>query len=172
MRTGIAIGSNVGDRLQRLREAQRELLVISEKNAPFLASRIYETEPVDCESDAQPFLNAVVEIEFAGEPASLLAELRAIENRFGRPSRRPRNAPRTIDLDILYFGNLSLTTDSLIIPHPRIAQRRFVLAPLNDIRVDLILPDQKISISELLAKLPENPSAKPLNEPLCVVGIR
>jgi 2-amino-4-hydroxy-6-hydroxymethyldihydropteridine diphosphokinase len=159
MRTGIALGSNIGDRLHNLRLARRELLSIPAVSQDVLCSKVYETEPVDCEPGSAPYLNAVVEINYEGHPVSLLDELQGIEKKMGRPSKRPRNAPRTIDLDILYAGNLTLANEEIVIPHPRLHSRRFVLAPLHDIRPDLILPGYHDSISTLLARLPEKPAA-------------
>ena len=118
-----------------------------------LQSRVYETEPVGTGPDAGPFLNAVIEVEFGADPFALLAALRSIESSLGRPTRYPRNAPRTLDLDILYASDLVLNDATLILPHPRLHQRRFVLAPLNDIRPALLLPGQTRSVAELLASL-------------------
>jgi len=157
MKTGIALGSNVGDRLENLRQARKELLSIHSVTGEPLCSKVYETEPVNCDPDSAPYLNAVVEIEYGGHPISLLDELQGLEKKLGRPSKRPRNAPRTIDLDILYAGNLTLSNEEIMIPHPRLHSRRFVLAPLNDIRPDLVLPGYHDSISVLLAKLPGKP---------------
>jgi 2-amino-4-hydroxy-6-hydroxymethyldihydropteridine diphosphokinase len=90
----------------------------------------------------------VVEIEFNGDPVTLLHGLQAIERKMGRPARRPRNAPRTVDLDILYAGETAFKNDEITIPHPRMRLRRFVLNPLRDIRPDLVPP-------ELLGKAPD-----------------
>lgn len=156
MRAGIALGSNLGDRLAHLRTAcalLRESAVIGE---PARYSRIYETEPVGTASDAGAFLNAVAEVEFEGHPLTLLDELQGIEARLGRPSKRPRNASRTIDLDVLYVGNLALSNAEIVIPHPRLHIRRFVLQPLCDLRPELVLPGQHRSVAELLAALADD----------------
>ena len=158
MRTGIALGSNLGDRLANLAAGRDAVLRIGGVSAPVLHSRVYETEPVGTGPDAGPFLNAVMEVGFTGDPLALLAGLRAIESALGRPTRHPRNAPRTLDLDILYAGDLVTKDDTLILPHPRLHLRRFVLAPLNDIRPDLLLPGQTHTIAGLLARL-DDPSA-------------
>lgn len=162
MKAGIALGSNLGDRLDNLRRARDEIRRLS--SGPLAASPIYETAPVDCEPDAPPFLNAVVEIDYTGSALQLLHELRAIEARLGRPADHARNASRMIDLDILYFGAEEIASAELQVPHPRIAQRRFVLAPLADIRPDLILPQQRLTTAELLASLPTSPRVVRANE--------
>jgi 2-amino-4-hydroxy-6-hydroxymethyldihydropteridine diphosphokinase len=153
LRTGIALGSNLGDRLANLRSGRDEVLQTAGISSPVLASHVYETEPVGSGPDASAFLNAVVEVEFTGQPIDLLENLQQIEASHGRPSKRPRNAPRTLDLDILYIGNLVLSNEEVVIPHPRLHLRRFVLAPLADIRPELVLPGQERSVAELLATL-------------------
>ena len=157
MRTAIALGSNLGDRLANLAAGRDAVLRLPEISAPILLSRVYETEPVGTGTDAGPFLNAVMEIEFDHDPLDLLFALRAIESSLGRPNRHPRNAPRTLDLDILYIGDRVLVGGDLIIPHPRQHLRRFVLSPLNDVHPELRLPGQVQSVSELLANL-SNPA--------------
>ncbi len=153
MRAGIALGSNLGERLANLCRARAEILRIPGVSLPSRSSSIYETEPVGSEPGAGLFFNAVIEVGYAGLPQSLLDALQAIESSMGRPSKRPRNSPRPIDLDILYAGNLVLSNDEIVIPHPRLHVRRFVLAPLAEIRPDLILPGHEETIQQMLTAL-------------------
>ncbi len=162
MRAGIAIGSNLGDRLAHLAATRSDIARLPGVSGPLILSPIYETEPVGSGEQSGAYLNAVMEVEFHGQPIDLLESLQRIEAEHGRPSKRPRNAPRTLDLDILYIGNLTLSNDEVVIPHPRLHQRRFVLAPLADIRPELILPGQQRCVAELLACL---------NDPAAVVKI-
>jgi 2-amino-4-hydroxy-6-hydroxymethyldihydropteridine diphosphokinase len=166
MRFAIALGSNLGDRLQNLREAARHMASLVSPGSEILRSLIYETEPVGCEPDAAPFLNAVMEIEFDGSPDELLARLRGIERDMGRAEHRPKNAPRTIDLDILCANGLVRDAARLILPHPRLTTRRFVLAPLADIRPALVLPGESKTVLELLACMPDEPVVTPCSEML------
>ena len=153
MRAGIALGSNLGDRLAHLREARALVLQLPGVTDPVVDSRVYETEPVGSGPEAGAYLNSVMEVEYEGQPITLLDGLQHIESTLGRPSKRPRNAPRTIDLDILYAGNLVLSNSEVVIPHPRLHLRRFVLPPLADIRPDLVLPGQQQTVAALLAGL-------------------
>lgn len=154
MRAGIAFGSNLGDRLAQLRCARAAVCDLPAVSAPVIASCVYETEPVDAEGER--FLNAVLEVEFTGHPAMLLDALQSIEAQLERPSKRPRNSPRTIDLDVLYAGNLVLKNEEMVIPHPRLHRRRFVLQPLADIRPELVLPGLEASVGELLENLQDS----------------
>jgi 2-amino-4-hydroxy-6-hydroxymethyldihydropteridine diphosphokinase len=138
MKAGIGLGANVGDRLLHLQQAKRYLLSLSPEQW-HRASPLYETEPVDCPPGASKFLNAVLEIEFTGAPRTLLKKLMAYEKARGRDRTGGPNAPRTIDLDILYFGEREVLEKDLVIPHPRLAQRRFVLLPLSTICPDMIV---------------------------------
>jgi 2-amino-4-hydroxy-6-hydroxymethyldihydropteridine diphosphokinase len=162
MRAGIALGSNVGDRLQNLRLARDRVIGLHCVGGPAKTSRIYETEPVGCEPETAPFLNAVMEVTFTiGQSDELLPELRAIERAMGRLEHQSRNAPRVIDLDLLYLDGLQMSNDVQTLPHPRMFERRFVLAPLADFCPDLILPGQSETVAQLLAKLPDEPRVVP-----------
>jgi 2-amino-4-hydroxy-6-hydroxymethyldihydropteridine diphosphokinase len=158
MRAGIALGTNLGDRLSNFRQARTEIEALNKVSGPFLASAIYETEPVGCEPGAPKFLNAVIEFEYAGSAQELLGQLAAIERSLGRPAEHKKNSSRPIDLDLLYFGRAEIEMSGLRLPHPGITERQFVLRPLADIRPDLILPNQTEPIRALLARLPDSPA--------------
>jgi 2-amino-4-hydroxy-6-hydroxymethyldihydropteridine diphosphokinase len=155
MRAGIALGSNLGDRIAHLRTALEQITRLPMIRPPLLVSSVYETEPVGCASDAPSFLNAVIEIDCDRDPADLLHRLRRIEEAAGRPGKHERNAPRTLDLDLLYVGDQIVSTAGLDLPHPRMIERRFVLEPLAEIRPDLVLPGQTENVAALLQRLPE-----------------
>ena len=153
MRVGIALGSNLGDRLQMLRAARAALMKLPGVSAPVLSSDVFSTAPVDCADDAGEFLNATMEFEFEGDPRGLMSQFRRIEESLGRSADHQRNVSRTIDIDLLYAGAVTVSEPGIEIPHPRLAGRRFVLAPLAQIRPDLILPGQTVPVSELLTRI-------------------
>ena len=153
MRAGIALGANLGDWLRSLTTAREKIFALAGAASPFLSSALYETEPVDCEPGAEKFLNAVVEIGFAGSSRQLLQELRKIEDALGRPPEHERNRSRTIDLDLLYHGERTVNEPGLELPHPRLHLRGFVLHPLAKIRPDLVLPGQAKTARELAEEL-------------------
>jgi 2-amino-4-hydroxy-6-hydroxymethyldihydropteridine diphosphokinase len=153
MRAGVALGSNLGERLANLRNARKDIAALSGVLPPMRSSGIYETEPIGCEKGAGNFLNAAIEFGFAGGAEDLLHKLAAIENLLGRPAAHMRNVSRTIDLDLLYFGDLELKTAELQLPHPRMTEREFVLRPLADITPDRVLPKQTESVRTLLLRI-------------------
>jgi 2-amino-4-hydroxy-6-hydroxymethyldihydropteridine diphosphokinase len=156
MRTAVALGSNLGDRLGNLCAARKAIVDLSNVKPPILASGIYETEPVDCERGANKFLNAVVEFDYEGDPASLLER---IEETLGRRRVHPKNVSRTIDIDLLYCGDRKIEDERLQLPHPRLHLRKFVLQPLADIRSDLVLPRQAKTVRQLLEELKQSAAA-------------
>ena len=151
MRTAVALGSNLGNRLENLRAARKAIFNLANVKAPILSSAVYETEPVGCEPGAGKFLNAVVEFEYGGDPARLLEQVIQIEEALGRRRHHPQNISRTIDIDLLYCGDRRINDERLQVPHPRLHLRQFVLRPLADIRPDLVLSGQTNTVSELLA---------------------
>jgi 2-amino-4-hydroxy-6-hydroxymethyldihydropteridine diphosphokinase len=156
MRAGVALGSNLGDRLANLRAARKEIVDLGGAAPPVLSSLVYETEPVGCEPGAGKFLNAVIEFDYEGKPVDLLERLVRIEESLGRERDHARNVSRKIDIDLLYLGEVKIDNDRLQLPHPRLPLRRFVLQPLADIRPNLVLPDQTKTVRELLAQLSES----------------
>ncbi|KIE59049.1 7,8-dihydro-6-hydroxymethylpterin-pyrophosphokinase [Methylacidiphilum kamchatkense Kam1] len=157
MKVGIGVGTNQGKREEQIREALAFLKGLTE-GEHFLCSSIWETEPVDCPIGSQCFLNCVVEIETSLSSRNLLQCLQDFELSQGRLplSLREKNGPRPIDLDILYYGSNIIVEPDLLIPHPRISQRRFVLGPLAEIRPELILPGYAKTIKSLLHELDKN----------------
>jgi 2-amino-4-hydroxy-6-hydroxymethyldihydropteridine diphosphokinase len=149
---GIALGSNMGDRLIEL-EAGFSFLQSLAFDGEILRSTVIQSDPVNCPPGSAPFLNAVAEIQVDSHkwpPKKLLANFQAFEQQRGRTAEHERNAPRPLDLDILYYGDRVVRLDTLVIPHSRLTERRFVLEPLAELRPDLVLPGQTQSVSELL----------------------
>lgn len=148
----VGVGSNVGDREAHLMEASRQIMqipgVLALKSSP-----VYETIAV---GDAGPgnFLNAVFQLSVRIAPIALFAHFQTIEMNLGR--RSPRWGPRSIDLDLLFYDDLSLQTEKLILPHPRLHLRDFVLKPLADLAPDLWHPELGATISDLLVSLDDS----------------
>ncbi|MFH1856688.1 MAG: 2-amino-4-hydroxy-6-hydroxymethyldihydropteridine diphosphokinase [Candidatus Omnitrophota bacterium] len=147
----IGLGSNLGDREKNIKTALE--LLKEEKTINLLrASAISETDPE--ENLNQPkFLNAVCETQTSLSPVDLLDKLKKIEYKVGRPKEYEKNSPRIIDLDILVFDDLLLKGRTLIIPHPKMHKRYFVLNGLNELAPDLLVPGHKKSVKQLLSEL-------------------
>jgi len=145
----LSLGSNVGNREAQLRDAQGRLGSTGRVTA---VSSFYETEPV--EFTEQPwFLNCAVAIETKSTPQRLMAAILQIEQQMGR-KRIQKKGPRSIDIDILLFDGVVMETEELVLPHPALHQRRFVLEPLAEIAPDAVHPVFRKKIRDLLAALP------------------
>ena len=153
---GLCLGSNLGDRAENIRRAAASIAAI-EGVEVLERSPIYETEPVGVlpENRERFFLNGVLIVNNSLEPGLLLDRLHEIEDNMGRVRTNDRNAPRTIDIDILYAGDLRIEEARLRVPHPEWFSRRFVVQPLADVRPDLVLPDTDRTVGEVLLSLPD-----------------
>ena len=146
----ISIGSNLGDREEQILRSVHELRSFSRVKK---ISTLRETDPVGPILDQPKFLNAVVEIETEYSPHEVIQELLRIEQEMGRV-RVEKGGPRNIDLDLVVYGNDVVNEEALIVPHPHMHERRFVLEPLAELNPHWIHPTLKNSVSELLTKLP------------------
>jgi 2-amino-4-hydroxy-6-hydroxymethyldihydropteridine diphosphokinase len=154
----LSLGSNIGDRAGHLNAAIERLESLGKVVA---ASSFYETEPV--EVTAQPwFLNGVVALETEKMPRQLIAAILDLEQKMGR-RRVQKKGPRTIDIDILLFGNSVIDMPGLTVPHPAMHERRFVLQPLAEIAPDVLHPVLKKKVRDLLAALPPGQAVKKKN---------
>ena len=146
----LALGSNIGDRESNLRAAIESMT--SAGISVLRESPVYETEPVGYAAQRW-FLNMVVEAETVLFPVQLLTRINKVERALGRVRTIP-NGPRTIDIDILLYGNSVIRTPRLEIPHPRMHERRFVLAPLAQLAPDLRHPVSRKTVRQMLNEAP------------------
>jgi 2-amino-4-hydroxy-6-hydroxymethyldihydropteridine diphosphokinase len=149
-RAWIGLGSNLGDRLGYIKKALALIGRIRETTVVAVSS-LYDTAPVGRE-DQPRFLNAVAEVSTGLDPGGLLGELRAIEDRCGR-IRRDIWGPRTLDLDLLVYEGVQISSDELTVPHPRLAERAFVLVPLAEIAPSVAVPGLGRDVRALLSEL-------------------
>jgi len=150
----VGLGANLGDREATIRRAV-ELLAARPGIAVAAVSTLRETDPVGY-ADQPRFLNGVAALEIALSPRALLDRLLAVEQELGRVrAEGPRFGPRTIDLDLLLYGDEVVDEPGLVVPHPRLVGRRFVLEPLHELDPELTLPDGRC-VADLLLGLKEN----------------
>ena len=148
----LGLGTNMGERQENL---LRALDYISQRLRIEAKSSMYDTEPVG-NIDQPRFLNMVCKVTTTLAPAMLLTTLKAIESKMGRLPVHPANSPRIIDIDILLYGDEVVDTPDLKIPHPRLAERAFVLVPLAEIAPDIMHPTLQLSIKDLLTLIQGN----------------
>lgn len=154
----IGLGSNLGDRAGNLLLAVRGLLEAS--FSIHRLSAIYETEPIGIESDLN-FLNMAAEVQVSHiSPTQMMARMLRIEYLLGRRRSTTGKIPRTVDLDLLFYGATQSATEFLTLPHPRLHLRKFVLVPLGEIAPHIVHPILQKSIQELLAETTDNSQVK------------
>ena len=153
---GLSLGSNLGNKTENLRKAAR--MILAQEDAQLVGkSSLYETEPVDVKAEFQhmKFLNSVMIIETTLEAQHWLERIAEVEYALGR--RRDsddRNVPREVDVDIIFYGDQLIGSGGLMVPHPRWAERRFVVQPLAELQPDRVLPGMDRSVSDVLETLP------------------
>ena len=154
MEIGLSLGANMGDRLEQLIQAKNMILALPGIKLS-AQSPIYETEPVDVPAEFShlPFLNGILIIETLISTRQMMNMFHFIEQKVGRIPSPVVNAPRPVDIDIIYADQLRIDEDHIVIPHPRWSIRRFVLQPLSDVRHELHIPGQSGTVAEVLAEL-------------------
>jgi len=162
MEAVFSIGSNLGDRERNLRKA---IELLAEQVGELMdQSSYYETEPWGVTLPQEAYLNAVVICRTEKMPEEIKQDISSIEQKMGRPPDHKKNAPRIIDIDLLFLGQLIYNTEQFQIPHKRLHLRKFVLLPLNEIRPEYIHPVFRKSARELLRDCPDTTSVEKYQE--------
>ncbi|MCF7838479.1 MAG: 2-amino-4-hydroxy-6-hydroxymethyldihydropteridine diphosphokinase [Candidatus Marinimicrobia bacterium] len=163
---GLSLGSNLGDRLGHLRAAREALCAYAQTTLAAQAP-VYETDPVGVRPEYAhlAYLNTVLILCTDESAAPWLDRIQALEAALGRVRQADRNAPRPIDVDILYVGAQIEKTPDLTVPHPRWAERAFVLVPLADVRPDLRLPGYRQTVAQLAARLSDRATVRRFADP-------
>lgn len=146
----LSLGSNLGNRRQFLQQA---LGKISSLAVIIARSPVYQTRPVEMNPGTPPFLNMVAQVLSGLDPPEFLHCLQVLERALGREPGPGRDRSRTIDIDILFADGMVVNQERLVIPHPRLDQRAFVLVPLNDMAPDFVHPVRKKTVRQLLKEL-------------------
>lgn len=162
---GLSIGSNLGNRISNLREAASRINALP-GTVITARSGIYETAPVGVQPQYRhlAYFNAVLIVNSTLTSDEFAKRLHAIEAAMGRIRTEDRFAPRTIDIDVLYAGGEIRADEDLTLPHPRWAERRFVLQPLADVRPDMIFPGSRQRVANILSSLPGQSDVIPVND--------
>jgi 2-amino-4-hydroxy-6-hydroxymethyldihydropteridine diphosphokinase len=150
----IGFGSNLGDRKTKFQEALRALEDLP-KTSLKARSRLYETDPVDLSDRGSKFLNAVILVETDLSPRELIGSMRSIELALGKSVHHRSDKSRVIDLDLLLYGDDHFREDDFEVPHPRMSNRSFVLAPLAELAPNILIPTLGRTVEDLVRLLPE-----------------
>jgi 2-amino-4-hydroxy-6-hydroxymethyldihydropteridine diphosphokinase len=162
---GLSLGSNLGDKRSHIQEAADRLLAFSD-TVLVGKSRLYETEPVDVKEEFQhlTFLNSVLIVSSTASAKEWLKRIGEVEAALGRRREADdKNAPRPVDVDIIFYGDQLIGSGGLTVPHPRWAERRFVVQPLADLQPERILPGMDSTVAEVMADLPGSEGVTPLD---------
>jgi 2-amino-4-hydroxy-6-hydroxymethyldihydropteridine diphosphokinase len=160
----LGLGSNIGDRLAHLREAVAALPGHGVQIEA--SSSVWETEPVGLVLGQREFFNACLRVSTSLGPEKLLDACKAVERSLGRETGGVRHGPREIDVDLLLLDGLTYISERLTLPHPTIAERRFVLVPLLELDPELVMPGTRISLAKALSQLGDGQEVRRVGPPL------
>ena len=169
----VGLGSNQGESTEIVVAAIHALVPFAQPDT-LCSSQLFRTSPVNCPPGSGDFVNAAVAFDAVTDlqPEVLLAQLKSLEQTFGRAEKYQRNAPRELDLDLLLFDQQTRNTEAFTLPHPRAVDRLFVLKPAAQLLPDTIWPGMDLSISRLLSELETDEKVYALEElpPFCIVA--